>query len=115
LLTDLGRDARCAAAFGQWLFNIAVRQAVAETPAHRQQDHVGPEPQARKRRRNKATTPTTDHQGTRCDPQPIRQRNSAPCSALTVGLGRSLLAQQGDEAARQEHLDLPLREAVAAT
>jgi hypothetical protein len=33
------------AAFSEQFFDVAVRQAVAEVPAHRQQDHVGREPE----------------------------------------------------------------------
>ena len=37
------------AAFGQQLFDIAVRQAVAQVPTHSQQDRIGPKPAPRKR------------------------------------------------------------------
>jgi hypothetical protein len=37
------------AAFGEEFFDVAVRQPVAEIPAHRRQDHVGREPEAGER------------------------------------------------------------------
>jgi hypothetical protein len=46
-------------AFREQFFDIAVGQAVAEIPAHRQQDHLRREPVAGERNRNRAAT--TDH------------------------------------------------------
>jgi hypothetical protein len=63
------------AALGQELFDIAVRQPVAEIPAHRQQDHLRQETEARKRRRPRLATATTNHPGTlRPAPDPSTQQ-----------------------------------------
>jgi len=58
------------AAFGEEFFDIAVRESVAEVPAHCQQDHVGREPESRKRRRSRVVRATTNHPGT-LRPHPI--------------------------------------------
>jgi hypothetical protein len=54
------------ATLGEELFDIAVGQAIAEMPAHRQQDHVWREPEANERRGSRAAT--TNHQA-RYDPR----------------------------------------------
>ena len=62
------------AAFGQEFFDIAVGQAVAEIPAHCQQDHVGREPESSERRR--CSTATRNHPGTlRPAPDPSTQQS----------------------------------------
>ena len=78
------------AALGEEFFKIAVRQSVAEVPAHRQQDHVGREPEARKRQRLRVATSTRSHPGTlRPAPDPpTQQRRSGTvrrtdCNDLT--------------------------------
>jgi hypothetical protein len=59
------------AALGEKFFDIAVRESVAQVPAHRQQDHVRWKPESRKRRRSRAAaTTTTNHPGT-LRPHPI--------------------------------------------
>ena len=61
------------AAFGEQFFDISVRESVAEVPAHRQQDHVGREPETNKRRGSR--TATTNHPGTlRPAPNPSTQQ-----------------------------------------
>jgi hypothetical protein len=44
------------ATFGEQLFDIAVGQAIAEIPAHRQQDHVWREPETNERRGSRTAT-----------------------------------------------------------
>jgi hypothetical protein len=68
------------AAFGEEFFDVSVQESVAEVPAHCQQDHVGREPESRKRRRSRVVRATTNHSGT-LRPRPIRQRNSVSDSS----------------------------------
>ncbi len=65
------------AAFGEEFLDVAVRQAVAEVPAHGQQDHLGREPVPGKRRRLR--TATTIHPNTlRPAPDPSTQQCPRP-------------------------------------
>jgi hypothetical protein len=65
------------ATLGEQFFDVAVGKAVAEVPAHGQQDHVQREPVAGKRSRGRSTT--TNHLGTlRLAPDPSTQRCLGP-------------------------------------
>ena len=62
------------ATFGKEFSHVAVGQAVAQVPAHRQQDHILREPVTDERRGHSKAT--TNHPGT-LRLTPIHQRNSA--------------------------------------
>ena len=65
-------------AFSQEFFDISVGQAVAQVPAHRQQDRVRREPKANERRRHR--TATTNHPRTlRPAPNPSTQQSHVEC------------------------------------
>jgi len=63
------------AAFGKEFFDIAIRQAVAEVPAHGEQDHLWRKPAAGKR--SGPSKAAAIHSHTLVGPHPIRQRNGA--------------------------------------
>ena len=72
-------------AFCQEFLDIAVRKAVAEIPAHSQQDHVGREPETSERRR--CRTATTDHPGTlRPAPDPSTQQSRLSAGTAIASL-----------------------------
>jgi hypothetical protein len=50
------------ATLGEQFCNVSVRESVAQVPAHRQHDHVRPEPVAGERNRDR--TAAANHQGT---------------------------------------------------
>ena len=58
------------------LLDVAVRQAVAQVPAHGEPDDVRREPEPLERPRvQRGIRPTTLHSATLADPRPISQRN----------------------------------------
>jgi len=68
------------ATLSEELFDIGVRESVAEVPAHRRQDHVRWEPEARGRQIPRVATATTNHPGTlRPAPDPSTQQRRRSC------------------------------------
>lgn len=65
----------CNTAFQQQFFNVAVGEAVAQVPAHRDHDHLGSEPEPGERR-----TSRRDRASTSC----ALHRSSAPRSCRTA-------------------------------
>ena len=71
-------------AFYEKFRDVAIRQFVAEIPAHGQQDHIGREPLPGER--SGLDKAVTIHQGTPTKAEPIRQCNGARQSALVTTL-----------------------------
>jgi hypothetical protein len=62
---------------GAWVLDVAVRHAVAEVPAHRDDDHVGREPEAGERARGQRHGGgATSHSAMLAGPAPLSQRRT---------------------------------------